>query len=464
MTGVGKTVLVRQVVEGLGKYTYCSCVQLFNAETGGTERRLLELFERATGVVVLDDVDAIACKPAGASGGQGTHPPIGLLMIADVEHRVLSVLKYALDTFEGSVIGVTSRPEAIDPEITRSGRLSDETHVSISTLHQRRAVLDSILPYGVLSEEDRLQIAKRTDGYNFADLERLYAVAFEQALRSDPVNVLVTYDDFGAALKQCRASIISDLPTLGIHSDVGPLVGVDALRDEVLRLICYPLDHSEKLRMLRLSPPRGVLLHGPSGSGKTALALDCALRSGLGVIHVQATQVRSKYVGESEKNLAKLFRRARECAPCILLIDQLDGLFTTRGEASQNAQDRLIVCLLTEMDGLLTRREGDGVFILATTSHPELIDKAVLRPGRIGTHLAMPSVDADLRRAFLQMKLGTVPLTLTDDQVARLSVLTDGISAAELDNLFREAALTTLRNDIAAREISPETIFDQIGR
>ena len=274
MTGSGKTFLVKQVAASLGSYSYCSCPQLFCAETGGTERRLAHLFEAESGMIILDDIDTIA-------------PKLGNALGQDVELRVLSVLEYCLDRYKGVVIGITSRPETMDPKVTRSGRLSHEIHISISTASQRLTILNNILPEGVLSKGERIELAKRTHGYSFADLERLYTVAFQRALARVPVNISIRWEEFEYALTQCRPSVTADLPALGLQSDIEPLVGVDKLKGEILRLIQFPLDHEERLHQLRLSPPRGALLHGPSGSGKTALALECALKSGLNVIHIQ---------------------------------------------------------------------------------------------------------------------------------------------------------------------------------
>ena len=164
--------------------------------------------------------------------------------------------------------------------------------------------------------------------------------------------------------------------------------------------------------------------------------------------------------------MTKLFKRARECAPCILLIDQIESLFSNRSSDNQsslhNSHDRLIACILTEMDGLAARREGDGVFILATTSHIENIDKAILRPGRIESHFAMPPFDRDMQRLFIGNKLTKMPLFLTEEQMNKIVNRTDGYSAADLDGLFREAALTTLRNDINSDKISFDTLYSII--
>jgi transitional endoplasmic reticulum ATPase len=299
MTGSGKTFLVKQVATSLGSYSYCSCSQLFCAETGGTERRLAHLFDAEANMIILDDIDAIASKIVNALG-------------QDVELRVLSILKYYLDKYEGIVVGITSRLEALDPEITRSGRLSHEIHVSISTASQRLAILNNILPKEVLSEGERVELAKRTHGYNFADLERLYAVAFQCALARDSVNISIRLEVFESALTQCRPFITADLPALKLHSDIEPLVGVDELKREILKLIQFPLEHGAKLHRLRLSPPRGALLYGPSGSGKTALALECALNSGLNVIHIQVQMPIRVFV------LISVYIRLHQYAPNML--------------------------------------------------------------------------------------------------------------------------------------------------
>lgn len=218
-----------------------------------------------------------------------------------------------------------------------------------------------------------------------------------------------------------------------------------------------------------MSPIRGVLLYGPSGSGKTCLALHCAQLSGLTTIHIQATSIRSKYVGQSEKNLAMYFERARECAPCILLIDQIDALFTFRSNnedstnvSSQGGSERLITCLLTELDGLNSKSGGDGIFILATTNRLKVIDPAILRPGRIGIHLPMQEFTFELRKEFILQTMQKMPLQIDNDQLCELSEKTNGMSAADLDALFREAALSRLRSLPDADNVPFEIIIEQL--
>lgn len=472
LTGAGKTHLANSIIENRSAPgdAYLCAPQLITAETGGPERRLAKLLldeegdlsrshscsSSPTSIIVIDMVETMA-----------GHLPDDSVLSYEVEHRLASVFRHCLDHTSKVVIAITNRPEAIDEEFRRAGRLFHSINVSLSKGEQREILLREVLPKGMLLEEEVRHIAHRlTHGYSAADLHHLVAMSLMHRLQMGTTEAgTLKMNDFEKAVANIRPSIASDLPLINKSIPVEgelPLVGLSELQSRIMHLILDPLEKVSLYTQYRITPTRGVLLHGPSGSGKTALALRCAQASGLTVIHVQATAIISKYVGQSEKNLVEYFRRARQCAPSILFLDHLEALFPQRSggdpnnsgsSGSQGGSQRLITCLLTELDGLRSRQSGDGVFILAATAYPESIDVAVLRPGRIGVNFAMPSFNADMRRSFLEET--PVPLKLTIEQMEELTQFTEGFSAADMDSLLREAALMTIRErGDAALELS----------
>lgn len=455
ISGVGKTTLLRAVLRELDiPHDYCSCSTLFDAGTGVTEQRMVQLFARhdAQGfrAVIFDDLDVLTMRPPKVAGN-------------DMEHRVLAVFKKLLDTTPTLlVIGITARPEVIDVELRRSGRFSQHVQVTIATASQRKAFLSSTLAPHLLSATQIDALAAKTHGFIIADLEHVKTEAFRLARCRGGDQVHLEFSDFEEAVRNTRPTIAVGLPLLASTSPdrrQALLVGMADIKSEIMRLIRLPLTHGTRLEQLRLRPPRGVLLYGPSGSGKTSIALECAHEAALTVIHVQSASVRSKYVGQSEKNLALLFKRARECAPSILFLDQMDQLFASRDARGPNtSQDRLIACLLTELDGITSQR-GDGVFLLAATNRLQAIDPAVLRPGRLGLHLKMPDFDSTLRSAFVRERVSHTPLEISPAQEALLVDKTEGYTAAMMEGLFREAALKTLRENLDAESMSFDTLL-----
>lgn len=474
LTGAGKTHLAKRIIETRGTPgdVYLCAPQLITAEAGGPERHLAKLLLdnecgpspsrsgscNPVSIFVIDMVETVA----------GRLPEDSVLGY-EVEHRLASVFRHCLDHTSKVVLAISNRPETVDGEFRRAGRLFHDINVSLSKGEQREALLREVLPKGMFTEEQLRHIAHRlTHGYSAADLHHLVAMSLMHQLQTGAAKTqTVTMADFEKAAASIRPSIASDLPLINKSVSVGderPLVGFSELQSKIMHLILDPLDRAALYARYRITPTRGVLLHGPSGSGKTALALRCAQASGLTVIHVQATTIRSKYVGQSEKNLVEYFKRARQCAPSILFLDHLEALFPARehgktpgnseSSGSQGGSQRLITCLLTELDGLRSRQSGDGVFILAATAYPEAIDVAVLRPGRIGVHFSMPPFNADMRRSFLEAT--SVPLKLTAEQVENLIKATEGFSAADMDGLLREAALMTIRegSDTAMQQLS----------
>lgn len=454
ITGSGKTFLLRRLLPQLDiPFVMVRSGALFSSDSGVTERTLFNLLMQGNHkIVTLDGVELLA----GRSIGIGVEPT------QSVHHRVASIFKYCLDHTDKLVVGITVRAEGLHTDFLRSGRFSEIVLVSISSVNQRYTILKESFPDGVLNEHELRQVAEAANGFTAADIEGIYQRTY-MASKHRP-----TLEDFIRVVKSTSPSVTVGLPLLKTGNVVEryctPMVGVEEQRAVIMSTIDSVL---EKSILPCRNPPRGILIHGPTGSGKTRLALECAQATRLTSIYVQSTTIRSKYVGQSEKNLIQYFRRARECAPCIFFLDQLDAIFVRRGSEegeSHGTSDRLAACLLTELDGLYSSKEGDGVIILATTDRLSSIDPAVIRPGRVGIHVGMPpSFDAQMRLLFL--KSTRVPLTLTDEEIQRIIELTDGFTAAEMDQLLQETALKVIRRDgEAAVNIISADIFALLAR
>ncbi|PJF16887.1 hypothetical protein PSACC_03307 [Paramicrosporidium saccamoebae] len=305
----------------------------------------------------------------------------------NLEHRVASVLRKCLDDTKVLVFGVTSRPDIIDTSITRSGRLCNNVHVSVSTSEQRFLLLHDIVVDGILSRNEMLQLSNMTHGYSAADFEKLYALATRTAIRrqepsaSASASIMITLSDFESSLLQMRPSIIADLPTVPYIHSMPRLIGVDAIRTEIL---------------------------------------------------AQFDTTAWSFVAWTQREWKNF--------------------------ACFKDSPRQWTLLLTELDGLHTKKQGDGVFILTATSHIDAIDPAILRPGRIGVHVEMPVFGDTQRLEFIRERMRVMPIDLCDEQIKWIVDNTAGLMVSELDGIFREAALSTLRNNLEAAKIEFDSI------
>ncbi len=487
-SGVGKGFLARRLQDHFGhsRCTLFSATALFAKEVGGSECMLVRAFggssalspadgaasyQAASSIIIIDDIDVICSPPL--HGGGGDPVTIGMAAVFN------ALLDSTFATKAVLVIGITGRLDSISADAARSGRLYHAICVSVSTVSQRRAVLDEMVPLAAFAEADGREevlqsVATATHGYSPSDLARVYAVAFQQALSLSPDEAIsLSMCHFTAAISSVKPSIMAGLPSVPrchASSPFRKLIGMEDAMQQIVDAVMLPIAFGDHVRLSKISPPRGILIWGEGGCGKTELALQCIQRCAINAIHVQAPSIRSKYVGDSEKALAALFSRARECAPCIVFIDQLDALFSSRqGKASDRqgggGSDRLITCFLTELDGITARRSGDGVIVIGATSRREAIDEAILRPGRLGVHIQVPSLQHQerLRKEFILDRTSQTPTDMKPSDVDALAAATGGWSASALDGLFSEAALTTLRANIEARTIATETLMAAVA-
>jgi len=365
------------------------------------------------------------------------------------------------------VIGATNRIEAIDPALRRPGRFDREIRIGVPDRNGRKEILQIHTRRMPLSEDvDLDEISDITHGFTGADLAALCREAAMNALRRFlpkidlekeviPAEILeqlkVTREDFANALRMIQPSalreVILEIPNVK-WEDVGNLQSV---KQELKEAVEWPLKYPEVFKRLGIRPPRGILLYGPPGTGKTLLAKAVATESEANFISVKGPEVLSKWVGESEKAIREIFRKARETAPCIIFFDELDAIAPRRGlHADAGVTDRIVNQLLTEMDGIQTLK---GVVVIGASNRPDILDPALLRPGRFDRVIFVPPPDADGRYQIFQIHTREMPLA-DDVDLSKLAAMTEGYTGADIEAVCREAAIIAMRENINIEKIS----------
>ena len=457
--GCGKTLLARAVAsETDASFLSVSGPEIIHRFYGESEARLRQVFEQAKrdapSILFIDEIDTIAPKREHAIG--------------EVEKRVVGQLLALMDGLEARgqviVIGATNLPNALDPALRRPGRFDREIVIGIPDVVGRREMLDIHtrgMPLGSDVAIDHL--AQITHGFTGADLAALCREAAMAALRrllpgldlerasvahERLLEIDVTMDDFSAALREVEPSalreVFIELPDVG-GDDVG---GLEDVKRELREIVEWPVQHADLFRRARLQPPKGVLLHGPPGTGKTLLVKAAARQSGANFISVKGPELLSKYVGESEKGIREVFRKARQAAPCIIFFDEIDAIAPRRGSNGDgHVAERVVAQLLSEMDGV---EDLAGVLVLAATNRADMLDPALLRPGRFDRLVAVGAPDENARAAILRVHARGRPLG-ADVDLTDLAHRTDGFTGADLDQLMRDAAMAALRDVVGGR-------------
>lgn len=437
--GVGKSTLARAVLSGR------TVVELDGPSIGALEppsrvEAIESALERlsAGGVLLITDIDALL---------PGTPEPASTL--------VLDRLRRGVDTVGIAFVATTAHPEATDARLRAQDLCDRELTLSLPDGAGRTALLEHLLRTSPTDGLTLSDIAARTPGFVVADLA---ALVREAALRaasrasSDKTDPRIVQSDLEGALSVIRPLSRSGTEELAIGSvtldDVGDMVQTkQALTEAVL----WPLRHPDSFSRLGIEPPRGVLLYGPPGCGKTFLVRALASSGQLSVHAVKGAELMDKWVGSSEKAVRELFQRARDSAPSLIFLDEIDALAPRRGQTSDSGVgDRVVAALLTELDGVEPLRD---VVVLGATNRPDLIDPALLRPGRLERLVFVPPPDADARKDILKASGKSVPLTDDVDLGALASDL-DGYSAADCSALLREAALTAMRRSMDATAVT----------
>ncbi|HYN46748.1 MAG TPA: CDC48 family AAA ATPase [Allosphingosinicella sp.] len=460
--GTGKTRLARAVAnESDANFFHIAGPEVMGSAYGESEKRLRDLFEEAAAnapsIIFIDEIDSIAPKRGQVTG--------------ETEKRLVAQLLSLLDGLEPRqsvvVIAATNRPEAIDEALRRPGRFDREIVIGVPDEGGRREILGIHTRGMPLAEGvDLAGLARRTYGFVGADLAALVREAAIEAIRgimpqlnleegTIPPEVLdtlsVTRKDFEEALKRVQPSAMREVmvqaPTIG-WDDVG---GVDEARERLREGVELPLKHPDSFRRLGIRPAKGFLLYGPPGTGKTLLAKACAREAEANFIATKSSDLLSKWYGESEQQIARLFSRARQVAPTVIFIDELDSLVPARGGGLGEPQvtERVVNTILAEMDGL---EELQSVVVIGATNRPNLIDPALLRPGRFDELIYVPVPDEKGRRHILGIHTKGMPLA-KDVDLDALAERSERFTGADLEDLVRRAGLTALRGSIEAKEV-----------
>jgi transitional endoplasmic reticulum ATPase len=487
--GTGKTLLAKAVAsESEANFIHINGPEIMSKFYGESEQKLRKLFEEAEenapSIIFIDELDAIAPKREDVQG--------------EVERRVVAQLLATMDGLKARgqviVIGATNRVNALDPALRRPGRFDREIEIGVPDEVGRLEVLhihSRGMPLTDKGEEEvKLQrLAKITHGFVGADLNALCREAAMKALRrylpkidlqeeEIPQEVLdeleVTNTDFLEALREIQPSAIREvfleIPDVR-WSDIG---GLEEAKQELIEVVEWPLKKPDSFKRLGISPPKGVLIFGPPGCGKTLLARAVATESEANFISVKGPELLSKWVGESERAIREVFRKARTAAPAMIFFDEIDAIAPVRGRNTGDSQvtERVISQLLTEMDGLESMKD---VVVLAATNRPELLDRALLRSGRFDRFVFVNPPDAKSRKEIFDIYTAEMPLD-PDVELDAMVAETEYYVGGDIEGLCREAGMLALRENLEAETVAmrhfqaakksthPSVTKDMIGR
>jgi len=471
--GTGKTLLAKAVAnETNATFIHISGPEIMSKFYGESEARLREKFqeakEKAPSIIFIDEIDAIAPKRDEVTG--------------EVERRVVSQLLTLMDGLETRgkviVIGATNRPNAIDPALRRPGRFDREIELKVPDKQGRLEILQIHTRNMPLAEDvDLEKIASQTHGFVGADLEYLAKEAAMKALKRVlpkinlederiPAEVLneirVTMQDFLDALKEITPSAMREvyLETPDVKwTDIG---GLEEVKTELREAVEWPLKFPEVYKRLNYKIPKGILLYGPPGTGKTLLAKAVATESEANFISVRGPELLSKWVGESEKAVREIFRKARQAAPCIIFFDEIDALAPVRGYATDSGvTERVVSQLLTELDGI---QPLHGVVVVASTNRIDMIDPALLRAGRFDKLIYVPMPDKQARLEILKIHTRGVPLCTHNEAInglcnegdivnlEKIAEATEGFSGADIESVVNTAISIVLQEYLKSHQ------------
>jgi len=464
--GTGKTLIAKAVANEAGANFYSiQGPEVMSKYYGQSEERLREKFEEAQknapSVLFIDELDSIAPKREEVTG--------------EVERRVVAQLLTLMDGLQGRgqviVIGATNREEAIDPALRRPGRFDREIEIGVPDRKGRKEILQihtrGMPIEGTEEEKDHLltELANVTHGFVGADMAALCREAAMKALRrylpemdlERPVpsetleKMRVTEGDLRNALREIEPSamreVLVEIPRVN-WADVG---GLEDVKMKLREAVEMPLKDPDAFTRMGIHPPRGILLYGPPGTGKTLLAKAVANESEANFISIKGPEVMSKWVGESEKAVRMIFKKAKQVAPCIVFLDELDSIAHRRGTGNdEGVTERVVNQLLTSLDGL---ESMEGVVVVGATNRPDMIDPGLLRTGRFDRLILVPIPDKKARHEILKVHTKPMPLEKDVDLEALTEEL-DNYTGADVEGLCREAAMVALREDGKAKKVS----------
>jgi transitional endoplasmic reticulum ATPase len=461
--GCGKTLLARAVAnESEANFFSINGPEIMSKFYGESEARLREIFQQAQqnapSIIFIDELDAIAPKREEVTG--------------EVERRVVAQLLALMDGLSGRgnviVIGATNRPGALDPALRRPGRFDREIEIGVPDKKGRYEILQIHTRGMPLAEDvDLKKLSEMSHGYTGADQAALCRETAMKALRRYlpqinleeeriPPSVLekmeVKMEDFMNAYKEVTPTamreVYIEVPT--VHwDDIG---GLEVVKQELKEAVEWPIKSPEIFERLGIKPPKGILLYGPPGCGKTLLARAVATESEANFITIKGPEVFSKWVGESEKAIREVFRKARMAAPSVIFFDEMDSLVPRRGLGfgDSGVSERVISQLLTEMDGIVALED---IVVIAATNRPDIVDPAVLRPGRFDRLIYVPEPDEKSRLQIFKIYTKNMPLA-KDVGLSQLVAMAKNYSGADIEALCREAGMHALRRDVNAKEVT----------
>ncbi|MFH1393396.1 MAG: CDC48 family AAA ATPase [Candidatus Micrarchaeota archaeon] len=456
--GTGKTLLAKAVAnESDANFYYVGGPEIISKYVGESEERLRKLFteaqENAPSIIFIDEIDAIAPKREEVTG--------------EVEKRLVSQLLTTMDGLKARgeviVIGATNRPDSIDPALRRPGRFDREIEIGVPNAQDRKEILFIHVRNMPLEKDVKVEeFARLTHGYTGADLSLLTKEAAIKALRrvwptmnmedetiSEETleSMRVNRDDFFNAMTEIQPSALREVFVSRPSVSWNEIGGLDATKRDLQEAVELPLKRPEIFEKMGIRPIKGILMYGPPGTGKTLLAKAVATESESNFILISGAQVLSKYVGESEKAVREIFRKARMAAPCILFIDEIDALVPRRrgsGDGGTMVTERIVDTMLTEMDGL---RSLKNVVVIGATNRPDILDPALMRGGRFDRMLEVPPPDEKARMLIFKIHTKKMPLD-KDVSLSDLSKLSDGLTGADIENIVREAGMAAIREGV----------------
>ncbi len=471
--GCGKTLVAKAVAnESDANFFVISGPEIMSKFYGESEARLREIFQKAQemspSIIFIDELDAIAPKREEVTG--------------EVEHRVVAQLLSLMDGMGARgniiVVGATNRPNAIDPALRRPGRFDREIEIGVPDKMGRHEILQIHTRAMPLTSDVNLnRLSDISHGYTGADISALCREAAMKSLRRYlpqinleeeriPSAMLekmeVNLDDFMNAYREITPTamreVYVEVPSVQ-WADVG---GLTDIKQELQEAVEWPLKKPEVFKRIGIRPPKGILLFGPPGCGKTMLARAVATESEANLISIKGPELFSKWVGESEKGIREVFRKGRSAAPSIIFFDELDSVAPRRGMGSDDsgASEHVISQLLTEMDGI---EALVNVVVIGASNRPDMIDPAILRPGRFDRLIFVPAPDHATRLQILKIHTRNMPLAegVDVDQITRQAA---GYSGADMEAVCREAGLISLRRDIETKSVTMEDFRNALER
>jgi len=453
--GTGKTLLAKAVAsESEANFFYIGGPEFVSKYVGESEEKLRKLFkeaeEGAPSIIFMDEIDAIAPKRSETTG--------------EVEKRVVSQLLTLMDGLESRgqviVIGATNRQNSIDEALRRPGRFDKEIEIGVPDRNARKEILEIHTRHMPLFEDvDIANIANVTHGYTGADLSSLCKDAAMYALKrvlpeydlDKPIpaelleKLFVKNDDFTNAILDVQPSalreVFTEIPNVK-WEDIGGLTKPKELLKEAVEL---PIKNPEHFEEMGIRPTKGILLVGPPGTGKTMLAKAVANESEANFISIKGPEVLNKWVGESEKIMREIFRKARQASPCIIFIDEIDAVASERSadNIGSKVTERIVNTLLTEMDGMVNTKR---VVVIGATNHPDLIDKALLRSGRFDYIVEIGLPDVETRKQIFEIHTSKMPISKNID-FSKLAEISEGYSGADIEGVCREAGMILIREN-----------------